>query len=91
MGGGGGGGGGMVFYKGNCMRVISCHYSVYQKRFNIKLPLVVSGMMDVFHYYYYLKTANCPYYNHKQLKFTRSENSLSVDLEVKRVGRVLCI
>ena len=31
------------------MRVISCHYSVYQKLFNIKLSWVVRGMMNVFH------------------------------------------
>ena len=28
-----------------------CHYSVYEKLFNIKLAWVLRGMMDVFHVY----------------------------------------
>ena len=28
-----------------------CHYSVYEKLFNIKLSWVLRGMMDVFHVY----------------------------------------
>ena len=33
------------------MRVISCHYFVYQRYFKIYLTWVVRGMMDVFHVY----------------------------------------
>ena len=33
----------------NCLRVIRCHYFVYQKLLNIKLTWVVRGMMDIFH------------------------------------------
>ena len=33
----------------NCLRVIRCHYFVYQKLLNIKLTWVVRGMMGIFH------------------------------------------
>ena len=45
-------------YTGECVslletlyKVIMCHYSVYEKLFNIKLAWVLRGMMDVFHVY----------------------------------------
>ena len=41
----------MVLYWRHCIRVISCHYFVNQKLFNIKLTWVLRGMMDVFHVY----------------------------------------
>ena len=33
------------------MMAISCHYSVYQRTFNITLTWVERGMMNVFHVY----------------------------------------
>ena len=45
-------------YTGECVslletlyKVIMCHYSVYEKLFNIKVAWVLRGMMDVFHVY----------------------------------------
>ena len=45
------------------MRVISCHYFVYQRYFKIYLTWVVRGMMDVFHVYCFnaLNTSSCEY------------------------------
>ena len=43
--------GSVVLYWRHRIRVISCHYSVYQKLLNIKLSWVVRGMMDGFHVY----------------------------------------
>ena len=43
--------GNVVLYWRHCIRVIMCHYSVYQKILNIKFTCVLRGMMDVFHVY----------------------------------------
>ena len=41
----------VVLYWIHCIRVISCHYFVCQKLFNIKLTCDVIGMMGLFHEY----------------------------------------
>ena len=50
----------------NCIRVISCYYSVYQKLFNIKLTWFVRGMMDV--YFFHVYFSNQLAYKHKLSK-----------------------
>ena len=52
----------MVLYWRHCIRVISCHFSVNQKLFNIKLTWVVRGMMDVLYVYCFKSVGS---YKHK--------------------------
>ena len=60
--------GNVVHYWMHCIRVISCHYNVNQKLFNIKLTWAVKGRMGIFHVYFF---KSVDIYKHK---LSRIEN-----------------